>query len=58
MENLSAPLVIGILAVAFLVMGLVSAARAGGISHPRTRTWLLVGAIFAVMSVYSFVQGS
>jgi hypothetical protein len=58
MEKLSAPLIIGILGGVFLVAGLVSAARAGGISHPRTRTWLLVGAIFAVMSLYSFVQSS
>ena len=50
---MSAPLVIAILAVLFVTMGIARAAREGSLSHPRTRTWLLIGAIFAVMSAYS-----
>ena len=53
---MSPPLVIAILAVLFLVMGIARAAREGSVSHPRTRTWLLVGAIFSVVSAYSFLS--
>jgi hypothetical protein len=53
---ISAPIIIGVLAVLFVTMGIVRAVGEGSISHPRTRTWLLVGAIFSVMSAYAFLQ--
>lgn len=54
---MSAPIVIAVLAVLFLGLGIARAVRDGGVSHPRTRTWLLVGAIFGVMSAYSYYSG-
>jgi hypothetical protein len=56
MAWLSAPLVIAILAVVFLAMGLSRAVRDASLNHPRTRTWLLVGIIFALASAYSWSQ--
>jgi hypothetical protein len=53
---MSAPIVIGVLAVVFLAMGLYRAARDGSLNHPRTRTWLLVGIVFALVSAYSWLQ--
>lgn len=37
------------LAVAFLVAALM---RGGGISHPQSRTWLLIGVIFGIVSAW------
>jgi hypothetical protein len=54
---MSAPIVIAVLAVLFLSLGVARAVRNGSLSHPRTRTWLLVGAIFGVMSAYSYFSG-
>jgi hypothetical protein len=31
--------------------------RGGGVSHPQTRTWLLIAIIFAVISAWLFSQG-
>ena len=28
-----------------------------GISHPQTKTWLLIGVIFAAVSTWLFLQG-
>jgi hypothetical protein len=41
-------------AVAFLAAALMRVSRDGGISHPRTRTWLIVGVIFAAVSAWLF----
>jgi len=31
--------------------------RGGGVSHPQTRTWLLIATIFAVISAWLFLRG-
>lgn len=41
------------LAIAFLIAGLLRAARIG-LAHPQPRTWLLIGVIFAVVSAWLF----
>jgi hypothetical protein len=41
------------LAGLFLLMGLLR----GGPSHPQSRTWLIVGAIFGAVSVWLLFQG-
>jgi hypothetical protein len=45
------------LTVLFVTLGVVRGARDDSWSHPQTRTWLLLGLIFAVVSVYLFYQG-
>ena len=42
--------------IGFLVGGGLRVVRSGG-SHPQGRTWLLIGVIFAVVSVWLFQQG-
>ena len=42
------------LAVAFLAAALIRVARGGGISHPQTKTWLLIAVIFGVVSAWLF----
>jgi hypothetical protein len=42
------------LAVVFLAAALLRLSRDGGISHPQTRTWLLVAVIFGVVSAWLF----
>jgi DMSO reductase anchor subunit len=44
--------ILGPLAVIFLALGAMRGWR-----HPQGRTWLLVGAIFAVVSVWLFQSG-
>jgi len=41
--------ILAALAVAFLAAALMRLSRGGGISHPQTKTWLLIG-IFATVS--------
>jgi len=41
-------------AVVFLVAALMRLSRGGGISHPQTKTWLLISAIFGIVSVWLF----
>ena len=41
-----------VLAVAFLAAALMRVSRGGGISHPQTKIWLLVGAIFTAVSAW------
>ena len=31
--------------------------RGGGVSHPQTRTWLIIAIIFAVISAWLFSHG-
>jgi hypothetical protein len=45
-----------VLAVAFLAAALIRVSRGGGISHPQTRTWLLIAVIFAAVSAWLFAQ--
>jgi hypothetical protein len=48
--------ILAALAVAFLVAALMRIWRGGGISHPQTKTWLLVSIIFAAVSAWLFSQ--
>jgi hypothetical protein len=43
------------LAVVFLAAALMRLAR-GGVSHPQTRTWLLIAAIFGAVSTWLFYR--
>ena len=54
---MSARIVIAALAVLFVSLGIARAMRDRSFSHPRTRTWLLVGTIFGAVSAYVFYQG-
>ncbi len=53
---MSAPYIIAAVGALFLVMGSVRAASVGA-SHPQARTWLLVGAIFVLVSAWLFSKG-
>jgi hypothetical protein len=53
---LAAKHVLAIVGVAFLVMGVLRAARQGG-SHPQARTWTLIGAVFILVSAWLFYRG-
>jgi hypothetical protein len=53
---MAAKYILGVLSVVFLVLAATRVARGGGASHPQTRTWLLVGVIFAVVSVWLFYR--
>jgi hypothetical protein len=44
------------LAIVYLVLG-TKRAREGGASRAQARTWLLVGAIFGLVSVWLFARG-
>jgi hypothetical protein len=52
----AAKYILAVLAVAFVAAALMRLSR-GGISHPQTKTWLLVGVIFAAVSAWLFSQG-
>jgi hypothetical protein len=49
---MAAKYILGAFAVVFLV-----AAAARGSGHPQGRIWLLVGAIFAAVTLWLFVKG-
>lgn len=51
---MAAKYILAVLAVAFLAAAIVGLSRGDRISHPRTKTWLLVGVIFAVVSAWLF----
>ena len=53
---MAAKYILAALSVLFIVLGLRRMSRGGGASHPQSRTWLLIGAIFGVVSVYLFLQ--
>ena len=50
--------ILGALALLFLGLAVVRIASGGTKTHPQTRTWLLIGVIFAAVSLYLFLQGS
>jgi len=50
----AAKYVLAVFAVFFIAAALVGLSRGDRISHPRTKTWLLVGVIFAVVSAWLF----
>jgi hypothetical protein len=50
----AAKYVLAAFGVFFIAAALVGLSRGGGISHPQTKTWLVVGVIFAVVSAWLF----
>jgi hypothetical protein len=46
--------ILAVIAAAFLAAALTRLSRGGGISHPHTKTWLLIGAIFGAVSAWLF----
>jgi hypothetical protein len=50
----AAKYILAVLAVAFLAAALMRLSRGGGFSHPQTKTWLLIGVIFAAVSAWLF----
>jgi hypothetical protein len=52
---MAAKYILATLACVFLIAGAVGMARAG--RRPQSRTWLLVGGIFAAVSLWLFGSG-
>jgi len=48
--------ILGCLAVLFLALGGLRVARESGRIDPAARTWLLIGVIFSVVSVWLWVS--
>jgi hypothetical protein len=48
--------ILAALAAVFLGAAAVRITRTRGWSHPQARTWLLIGAIFGVVSAWLFYQ--
>jgi hypothetical protein len=57
---MAAKYILAALSVVFLALAAMRlvGARTGGPAHPQARAWLLIGGIFAVVSVYLFWQQS
>ena len=53
---MAAKYILGVLAVAFLTAALIRLLRGAGIAHPQTRTWLLISAIFGIVSAWLFYR--
>jgi hypothetical protein len=53
----TAKYILAVLAVAFFAGAFMRMSRADGTAHPQTKTWLLVGVIFAVVSGWLFARG-
>jgi hypothetical protein len=53
---MAAKYILAALAIAFLVMAFTRWSRGGEISQPQTKTWLLIGVIFAVVSGWLFYR--
>jgi hypothetical protein len=54
---MAAKYVLAFLSIAFLAAGALRLTRDAGKLHPRSRTWLIVGAIFALVSTWLFARG-
>jgi hypothetical protein len=52
----AAKYILAVLACAFLTAGGLHLGRDGGKQHPQSRTWLLVGAIFGIVSAWLFLS--
>jgi len=44
------------LGTVFLIAALLRLSRVGGVTHPQTRTWLLIAVIFATVSGWLFYR--
>lgn len=53
---MAAKYILAVLAVGFLA-AVMRWSRTSGISHPQTKIWLLISAIFAIVSAWLFFQG-
>ncbi len=49
---MAAKYILAVLGVVFLAAALMRLWRGGGIGHPQTKTWLLIGVIFGAVSVW------
>jgi bacteriorhodopsin len=56
MTTVAAQYILAVLACAFLLAGAMGLARSG-LSHPQSRTWLLIGIIFGAVSAWLFYRG-
>jgi uncharacterized membrane protein HdeD (DUF308 family) len=54
---MAAKYILALLSVAFLLAGALRLARDAGKLHPQSRTWLMIGTIFAVVSTWLFARG-
>jgi hypothetical protein len=50
----AAKYILAALSLAFFGMAVVRLVRDGGRPHPQSRTWLLIGVIFGVVSTWLF----
>jgi hypothetical protein len=53
----AAKYILAALSVVFIILAISRTARGGGASHPQTKTWLIIGLIFAAVSAWLFYQG-
>ena len=53
---MAAKYILAVLACAFLIAGGLRLGRDGGRTHPQSRTWLLIGGIFGVVSAWLFAR--
>ena len=53
---MAAKYILAVLAVVFLAAALRRMGRGGGLSHPQTKTWLLIAVIFGLVSAWLFFQ--
>jgi hypothetical protein len=54
---MAAKYILAALSGLFIVLAVWRMAGGAGASHPQTRTWLLIGVIFALVSVWLFSRG-
>jgi hypothetical protein len=54
---MAAKYILAALSAVFLVLALWRIAGSGGASHPQTRTWLIIGVIFGIVSAWLFSRG-
>ena len=50
--------ILAALAAVFLTLAFVRIGSGGMKAHPQSRTWLLIGIIFGVVSAFLFLQSS
>lgn len=49
--------ILAALSAVFLTLTLIRMAGGGAKAHPQSRTWLLIGVIFGLVSAWLFYQG-
>jgi hypothetical protein len=52
----AAKYILAVVAVAFLAAAVMRSRSSGGISHPQTKTWLLIAFIFGIVSAWLFYR--